>query len=354
MKINGWYVMGLVSLIGFFAGCGEAEKKRQITHFKWYAVATAPVDYPMEVTSGTFFYKEQDIGIPIPSGGTLRQGWGESSSVYVGGDDIPALPDRVEVNFFSYAEKQSYHAEFVLPYDEILARFQQRQREAPNEMNYTSFLLGIAPGGAMSVWVQGAEGRTIEVFFGQAEKVERSPSDAFDLSFESTSQSDQYIESALAEAVTPEQLQYIKTNGAPIGVWARFRNLYKWAPAYKEGKGATKPEMPAVFLNGESYKIPTSFMDEFAKTPKPLPLHLEFRAQATLDEVPFYIIDFDPFELMDAFEKLGSNGELVFIEFDAQLPREKMKIRVYNDADPKKPEDEKEFIELKKFYVKPK
>jgi len=80
---------------------------------------------------------------------------------------------------------------------------------------------------------------------------------------------------------------------------------------------------------------------------------LEFRAQATQDERPVYIIDFEPFELMEAFEKLGSHGEKVFIEFDAQVPRQNMKIRVYNDTIPKDDKIPREVIELKKFKVKP-
>jgi hypothetical protein len=46
---------------------------------------------------------------------------------------------------------------------------------------------------------------------------------------------------------------------------------------------------------------------------------------------------------MSAFEKLGAHGEKVHIEFDPQIPRQNMKIRVYND---------KESIDLKKIKVK--
>ena len=88
-------------------------------------------------------------------------------------------------------------------------------------------------------------------------------------------------------------------------------------------------------------------------TVKPLPLHLEFSAQATKDDDPFYIIDFDPVELMEAFEKLGAHGEKVFIEFDAQVPVTNMRIRIYNDTKPKDEKTPKEFIELKKFKVDP-
>ncbi len=345
--------MGLFSFISFFSGCGAAMSKdpSKVTNFKWYAVATAPRDYPMEVISGTFFCKGMNAGINIPSGGTLTTGWGESASAYVGSDEVPPLPDRVQVKFYSYVEKQVYEAEFALPYDLILAKFQQQMKEYPNENNYSSFLLGIAPGGAMSVWLEGT--RVIEVFFGQAKKVEMTPSAAFDLPFKSKEQSDDYIDSALGDSVTPEQLAYIKTHGAPIGIWARYRHLYKWSPVYKEGKNATDSEMTALYLNGERYDAPTYFNDELAKTPKPLPIQLKFSAQATKDEAPFYVIDFEPVELMEAFEKLGAHGEKVYIEFDAQVPVTNMKIRVYNDTKPKDAKTPKEFIELKKFKVDP-
>lgn len=350
MKAKAWYLMGLASIFSFFCGCGEATMSKN-TNFKWYAVATAPREYPMEIISGTFFYKGMDAGIPIPSGGTLTTGWGKSASAYVGSDEIPPLPDRVHVTFYSYAEKQVYEADFTLPYDTILAKFQQRLQDEPDKRNYSHFILGVAPGGATSVWLGGPD--VIEVFFGQAKKIEMEPSTAFDLPFKSKEQSDEYIDNALIDSVTPEQLTHIKAHGVPIGTWARYRSLYKWSPVYKEGKPVTDLQMSADFLNGESYWIHTKFNEEFANTPKPLPLHLEFSAQATKDDNPFYVIDFEPTELMAAFEKLGANGEKVFIEFDPKVPVTDMKIRIYNDAKPKDEKTPKEYIELKKFKVDP-
>ncbi len=76
------------------------------TEFDWYATESAPKYYPMEIRQGTFYYKGKDHGLYIPSGGTLRAGWGEMNSLHVTGPDKKPLPDRVEVIFFSYAEKQ--------------------------------------------------------------------------------------------------------------------------------------------------------------------------------------------------------------------------------------------------------
>lgn len=259
MKFNGWLLMVLMSIFSCLFGCGgeSAEKEtKERNHFKWYSVATAPRDYPMEVISGTFFYKGQDVGDIIPSGGTLRQGWGKQSSAYVKGSEIPPLPDRVSVKFYSYAENKFYKAEFALPYEDILAKFREQSKQQP-ELPYDTFLLGIAPGGAVAVWINGA--KTIEVYFGQAEEIQLTPSQAFKVPFNDKADSDDYIAKALAEAVTPEQLANIKAHGAPIGLWARYRNLYKWAPVYTAGKNPTDIEMRAQYLNGERYPIPTHF-----------------------------------------------------------------------------------------------
>ena len=60
MMVRGCYLMGLLSIINFLSGCGGATMNKEVTNFKWYAVATAPKDYPMKVIQGTFFYKGQN------------------------------------------------------------------------------------------------------------------------------------------------------------------------------------------------------------------------------------------------------------------------------------------------------
>jgi hypothetical protein len=76
--------------------------------------------------------------------------------------------------------------------------------------------------------------------------------------------------------------------------------------------------------------------------PRPLPRTLKFSAPVG-QESYYFIVNFDEFELMDAFEKLGARGEKVYLEFEPRVPRKNMKIRVYND---------KQSIELIKFKIK--
>ena len=326
----------LVAACCFLLGCDAPIPKA--TTFDWFAVATAPRDYPMEVIRGTFYYKGEDYGLDIPSGGTLNVGWGLSMSAYDVGPKFKPLPDRLEVTFYSYPERQVYRGSFELPYEKMLELFRDRLKNFPDKP-YGEILLGIAPGGVVSVWLSGYV--TTEVFFAHAEKIELSPNAAFGLPFQSQEQADHYIESALAESVTPEQLVYIKKYGPPFGAWDRFRQLFKWAPVYKDGKLPHDKELPGDFINGEQFKISAQFTDEYANTPKPLLRWTNFRAGGP--QGPIYEVDFDEMELIEIFEKLGGNGELVYLEFDPQLPHLQMKIRAYND---------KESIEFKKVRVK--
>ena len=339
----------ITSLVVLITGCGNGMNKNA-TEFEWHATDSAPEHYPMEIRQGDFLYHDKSGGLYIPTGATLRSGWGEMVSRHVTGPDKKPLPDALDIYFFSYTENQFYHGKFDLPYDKILALFRAGVEERPERPIYNGIMVGVAPGGAVSVWVKGS--RTTEVFFGQAEKVGIEPSKGFDLPFDSTIEADAFAKQVLIDTLTPEELESLKKNGVPFGTWARYRNLYKWVPVFKDGKVSTDIEMVTKYLNGEWNWMPTSFTETMINIARPLPRHLEFSVDVN-GESNFYVITFEEFELMSAFEKLGANGEKVYIEFDAQIPVTNMRIRVYNDTEPKGAEMPKEYIELKKFTVDP-
>ena len=338
MKVENFISTAVASLCAFLAGCGVGTNKN-VAEFDWHATDSAPKHYPMEIRRGDFIYHDKSGSLYIPTGATLRSGWGEMVSRHVTGSDKKPLPGALEIYFFSYAENQFYHGEFDLPYDKILELFRGGVEERPERPIYNGIMVGVAPGGAVSVWVKGS--RTTEVFFGQAEKVGIEPSAGFDLPFDSKSEADAFAKQVLIDTLSPEELKALKKNGIPFGAWARYRNLYKWVPAYKDGKIPSNKKIVTTYLNGEWNFMPTLLTEAMADTPRPLPRELKFSVVVGNEHL-IYIINFEEFELMDAFEKLGSNGEKVYIEFDPQVPVERMKIRVYN---------EKESIELKKVHI---
>ncbi len=343
MKVKKSLTGSLISVCLFLTGCGGEIMKNK-TEFDWHATESAPQHYPMQIIRGTFYYKGEDNGLYIPSGGTLYAGWGQMNSIHVTGPDKKPLPDRIEAVFFSYTEKQFYRAKFDLPYEQILYLFQQANVEDSENPYYNGIMLGVAPGGAVSVWVKGT--RITEIFFGQAEKIDISPSQGFGLPFDSAAESNEYIESVLTDSLSSAELESLKKHGVPFGTWSRYRNKYKWVPSYEEGKATTDKTMPVQYLNGESYWEPTFFSDEEQNKPRPLPKALKFSVDINNESI-YYIIEFEEFELMDAAEKIGADGGKIYIEFDAQLPRENMKIKVYREG------NKKDYITLKKYHITP-
>jgi hypothetical protein len=242
MKIKHMLKGGLTTLCIFLTGCGNAMNKNA-TEFEWHATDSAPEGYPMEIRQGSFHYHDRSGGLYIPTGATLRSGWGQDVSTHVVGPRLKPLPDSFDIYFFSYTENQFYRGKFDLPYEEILALFRAGVQENPDRPIYDGIMVGVAPGGVVSVWLSGY--KTKEVFFGQAEKVEITPSKGHDLPLDSKAEADTYTNEVLIDTVKPEQLASLKKNGVPFGAWARYRKLYKWAPVYKDQKNPTKKEMVA-------------------------------------------------------------------------------------------------------------
>jgi hypothetical protein len=337
MHKNFWQ-HGITTLLLFFTGCTNAMSKNA-TKFEWEATESAPKHYPMEIIKGTFIFQgEAEKGLYIPSGGTLTAGWGRAISNHSSGDKPLPLPDRLKIIFFSYAEKQFYKGEFALPYEKILALFREGVAENKDNPTYGRMMVGIAPGGTVAVWVNGMKNK--EVFFGQAQKVELNPSVAFGLPFESEKQKDSYLAKQLVNVLSPEELESLKKDGIPFGLWSRYRNLYHWVPAFTEGHDSEK--FSVIGINGENNRAIFFTDQEELNSLRPVPTNIGFHTMMN-EKKYVYITDFDEFEMMEAFEKLGVNQQMVRIEFDPQLPRSHTQIRMHND---------KESIQLKKFTIK--
>ena len=326
--LKNYWKISMISLLSLLTGCSDTMSKND-TKFEWDATESAPKYYPMEIIRGTFVYHgEKERGLYIPSGGTLKAGWGQPISSHDVGEAYKALPDRLKITFFSYAEKQFYQGEFELPYEKILTLFREGVAANARLPTYSRIMAGIAPGGVVVVWLTGQV--TTEIFVGQAEKVELDPGRAFALPFTSKEQSDAYIAKQLVNVLTPEELDSLKQNGIPFGLWSRYRNHYDWYPVLIEGR---KPDNTDVkFVNGEYIGI-WDFDDAKAlETPRPVPKRMSFIAILN-GKKTIYQMSFDEFETMAAFEQLGSNGEKVYLEFDPKMPRSQTRVRLYNDEE---------------------
>lgn len=304
------------------------------TKFHWLAQESAPKYFYMRIIDGTFYYKNENYGLYIPTAAKIGYSWGEGESSHVVGDDFKSLPDRLDIRFYSFWENKLYHGSFDLPYEQILALFKEgvaRDKERPI---FRYIVAGVAPGGAVSVWVTGRESR--EVFFGQAMPYDAEMHNPLG-SLITDKQA--YAESYLQD-LPPETYDRIKKEGIPFGIWEKYRKKYNWTFASTQNKEVST--FGVSFFNGESYPIETPFTHDL--TPKPVPLSISFITIFPNDNKKYvYSIGFDYEETNTAMEKLSIDGQKITVLLNPTLPKTNSTISLTNG---------KETIELKKIIHK--
>jgi len=156
MKLN-LFKVGICFIIIFsIIGCSFTMNKNP-KEFSWGAQKSGPKGYPVNILSAMLFFKDEEGGLPVPSGPSDGK-WGSGISNHPHVER--SLPDRLEVSFYSYAENQAYHGTFDLPYDKLVEFFQWGV-DNPTVMGnmslpiFTRFVVGIAPGGTVAVWIKG-------------------------------------------------------------------------------------------------------------------------------------------------------------------------------------------------------
>ena len=316
--------------------------------YSWQARESAPKKYPMEVVSGTLFYHGQNQGLYVPDRVTLDNGWGEGRSSHITGADTKPLPDRLEITFFSYTENQFYIGKFKLPYDKILAMFKDGYYSASQDkdITYNQIVVGIAPGGSVSVWLA-AVGRTTEVFFGQAEKADVEWRRILD---NPKYTREEHVRLTVLESLkTPEAVAALRKNGIPFGLWRdTYRARYAWQPMFT-GLSLTKGDPIRIgrFFNGEQHFLTHPLNKTDAASTRAIPGELSFvgappGATGNPKSVELF---FNEAEILDAFQKLGSNNQPLQLEMRNEVIDGQNRFSVWLRND-------KESIQLKRTEIK--
>jgi len=127
----------------------------QTERFRLSAAPAAAEGYPMEVQEGRFL--TSDGGSFPVSGGFLEGDWGLSHVGYVSGDGQAAVPDSLELRWFSYPEDKFYEGHFLLPQKRIHDLLKQGFWNTDNKEHetYTDLTLCMLPKGVVVVWLAG-------------------------------------------------------------------------------------------------------------------------------------------------------------------------------------------------------
>lgn len=330
----------LFTLILLITGCSMFSKKNN-QHFTWEAKKSGPKGFPVEILRGKLYFKEENDGLPIPSGPSDGK-WGEGFANHP--EVTHNLPDRLEVTFYSYAENQAYHGMFDLPYDTLVEQFQWGvdnpfKRLKHSQPQFSRFVVAIAPGGTVGLWIAGP-GEQREVIIAQAEKLEMSLSSVFQVPFGSAEEAEEFRVRVLKKDVGDEQFQDIQQNGVPFDIWQRYRKPYQWI--VDSGSTTKFTDLYLTQINGERSSVLFDYSQINTLT---APSFIRFYHGPKL-----YILNLDDYETIAAFERLDAieglkpEERLIHIEVTAKLPKETSTVRLYNA---------KGSIVLKKAIFKP-
>jgi len=281
-----------------------------MTKFEWQATEGAPKNYPMEITSGSLVYHDGSGSLYVPNGALLHNGWGKGRSSHVVGEDFKPLPNRLTIRFFSYTEDQFYEGDFALPYEKILALFQAGFYSYVDEehITYDNIVVGVAPGGAVSVWLWGYE-KITEVFFGQAEKIDVEWSH-----FTSATKvtREEYIKTVINGSLkTPERIAALHKDGIPFRRWAA------WQPLFTNFALLDQRITIINYYNGEqdyiNYPLEKAVAASTRAIPKFLRLYWENPEPEGKDRS--LSITFDEAEITQAFQTLSQGNRPLQLEF---------------------------------------
>ncbi len=225
-------------------------QQQTMKKFEWRPTANAPKYYPAEIISGNF-YMEDGSSIYIPKGHTLMTGWGKAGAAHAVGEDMKPVPYKFDVKWVSYLEEKFYGGTFKLPKEQLTKLFEEGFINDRNEKDtYSKIVLGLAPGGIISVWLRGGSAKEIGRY--QASEIEVDEKEFIPYANMSN---EKYIKETKSEIIEEKIKSAIDVKNIPFGIWDTYRKKYKWAINVNfkaEGKNKLKTII-ANSYNGEFF-----------------------------------------------------------------------------------------------------
>ncbi|MDL2145126.1 DUF2931 family protein [Flavobacterium tructae] len=197
--------------------------KPEMKKYEWLPTANAPELYPTYIHDG-HFYLEDGGSVYIPTAGANSNGWGNTGSTHTQGEDLKALPVKMDITWASYIEKKFYTGSWDMPIDTLKKLFEKGTiawRDG-RISNYSEIRVSCAPGGIVVVWVYGddqqievARFQATETHVAMKELIPANPTLTYEKYFD------------VSESV-PEAYENLKKSGIQYDIWDIYRKKYNW------------------------------------------------------------------------------------------------------------------------------
>ena len=278
----------------------------QTEKFKLSAGPCAADGYFVMIQSASFI-NSQGGSFPVPSGHVLRGNWGASGTAWAVGDEMQAVPERLTMLWFSYAEDKFYKGDFALPQEKLYQLLQQGSWDIDKnkQVTYDEFVVCVLPKGGVAVWLSGGN----QVLVGRFQAQETVPSAADYQRYYGDASRAEFVQMRRGQMPAAVQTE-IKAGTMSTKKWDEYLKTYPWQVAFN---------VPVTFYRSYSMQYVSAEYTNFPLTrddasynqailqpsPKPVPsgcflyLQAEHGAHHLLQ-----IRAFDEAETMAAFQAL--------------------------------------------------
>lgn len=336
------------------SGCQNRRYMKE-PEFEWNTYWDADENYPMELVFGSMDCSGGKGGHPMRPGYS-KGPWGADN--HTAGGHSKMLPNKLHLKWYSFVEDKSYQGSFDLPYDMLVEMFQRTYlRHRLKDYWYNDrFIVGLAPGGQVYLWVGGLGKNQVFVAKFQAEEThidQRILTGTFHSEYERWPEErwPEIMDRYRRETFCGKIEDNYNTKGLQLGLWDRYNERFKWKPEiiYEDSTAGWKTdEVLMQFYNGEQEVLALGSLEQ--NSIKERPRIRFFNCYYTnWKEYRNVEITINEDELFEAFSEVFDNDPECEANIEIRLNEANNFFRVFIiSLDP----EHKKRVELKKAVIK--
>ncbi|HNN46954.1 MAG TPA: DUF2931 family protein [Azospira sp.] len=269
--------------------------------FEWLPTECADKRYPMQLISGQLLGSDGLIA-HVPAGKIINNGWGEIGSRRLEGPEQKAVPERLDLAWFSFSEDKFYGGSVPLPHALLMQLFAEGFEVplAQERDTWRKIVVGMGLGGWTSVWLAGS-GLVREVARARVEPVSLAWSRVID---NPAIDRAEFVRSTLMKRLGKEEFETLIRNGPPVSSWPRYARRERWRVVVA---GNAVPQY--IFVRG--FNGECQFHDFTRSSPgvfEPLPRNVQIACLSPKGSKLLAEIGFDEAEMFGAFDQARSAG----------------------------------------------
>jgi len=297
----------------------EIKASTAMKKFEWRPTESAPKSYPIEIVQGVLTNSDTDIETKIPRGSTIHGGWGELGSLWITGEKLKPVPDKLEITWLSFAEKKFYSGSFDLPMDKMTSLFENGHIDYRGvQEDFNKIIIGLAPKGVIAVWLSGP-GASVEIGFFKGKEVQLSMEDFHPGGVPTLKE---YLELNTQEL--PEEIKSNFDNPITPEVanqWESYRTRFPWKPLFEPSEKGNLVRVLVKYYNGEKVyvKADDTAIQEFQYRPIPKQINLHWTDKNKFKYAGDF--SFDASVVFKAFESLYKEVEPMETDFVIQIDK---------------------------------